>query len=267
MPFNSITDERAGAEFTTYFHTSKHAFSKTTAAGTTALSLSGGADLALSGGATVVPNNCCAVHAVCTPSCDSAEKDEDQDEEEDETHKALSDPNHKHFSVSAVGDFDEATGDHYKKPAAAVSAAGDMNIRRCTFLSHSSRKSHCFYCVEHLLLLLILVLTLRSGEPKGVSLAMMSGPFFGKGVLSSVSTILKYVIGYEGANGAVMKLVYQHDLECPGGNSTVLWSSKPLTGPSFDKCKTCYANTTVAVSNLAIDTATPGALAIQVHIT
>ena len=82
-------------------------------------------------------------------------------------------------------------------------------------------------------------------------------------MLSSVSTTLKYVIGYESAKGAVMKLVYRHDLECPGGNSTVLWSSKPLTGPSFDKCKTCYANATVAVSNLTIDTATPGALTIQ----
>ena len=233
VPFNTLRGAHSRSLYQVYFHT--RAWSgHTTPTGTPVVTFASASDFVLKGGASVLPNM--AVEQLD----DLHEQHRHTDEHEHITHAALENPNHRHYAPPATGagDYDATTGNHYgaEAPSMPWASLGALNL--------------------------------RSGAPRGHSVATMALPFKGAATISSIDFEYRYIIGYgivANSTGARLSFEFLHDLDCPAsGHSTLLYSSQRYLLPSWDKCHECYSDPIkVSVAGLNLSTAEGGSFAFK----
>lgn len=152
------------------------------------------------------------------------------------THRALQTADHRR-SRPSLG-YDQASGNHYDTGQPRPPDDGILNI--------------------------------RSGDPGDEPLepyAIMTAPFHGDGILSSVSFSYRYVVGYGASGGKVgarVSLAFHGDMDCHQNNVSLLYNSSRHLLPSFDKCSNCYSDpVTVNLTGLHLNTSQPSALAFH----
>ena len=230
IPFNQLRNAHASANYQVYFHTQLRS-GRTTPAGTDSFQLGQQSDFLLRGGSSILSNFDLEQDLI-----EGRDAEHKEHEHVHRTSKALEDPAHGHFAVEL--DYDPITGNHYgvKGPAQLTSSSSTA-------------------------------LNLRSGSPKGHSVASMSAPFEGASTIKSIAFGYQFVIGYgttPNSTGARLSFVFLDNPDCPlTSNSTVLYTSARYVEPSWDKCHECYKSVNVSVDELNLDTNNGGAFAFK----